>query len=185
MTDETLRYYVKVLKDAADAAVRSPQLSDDDKANLQEAAALLDDSINKLMKINQSHPLFVASPEPLPEADVRLVNSGPVHLWSALYATVTIILALGSTERRKLVEKMATERTTAAREGKRQKLANRDEVIWKHANRVQTDHPDWKRWRIAGEIVKPVCKELGRPLDRRTIDRSLRRREQAIVRLSV
>lgn len=184
--------FVELLKNNAEAAKLSSQTTADEKEALQEAAKLLTDPdpdrncLANLFKIIDQHDrLLAVSPDLPPEAKARLaglsyfVTGADVYLSNVLYAAVTIgNLALGNpVTRRELTERLKAlkaERTAAALKAKRAKSEKRDEIILKHAVQMRAEHRDWSRWRIAGKIGELVAKDLGRALDRGTIDTCLR-----------
>ncbi len=179
---KSVRRDVRILKKHAVAAARSPHINDADKAILIDATKLLDEFIDALIKIIDQHEALLLATSGDPEAEAAAIAAGPYiiggtsYLSSLLYAASAIgNLVLGTSVLRDKLMKKWKERTAAATNAKRAELAKRDDVIWKHADQVRFKHPTWKRWRIAGEIAKPVRSELGRPsLARNTIYTALK-----------
>jgi hypothetical protein len=159
---------VRLLKESAAAAARSPHVSDDDKATLRDATELLDRSVDNLIRILEQYDVLLEAISD-PRAAARLAACGPfvlnglVDLSSLVFAASAIgNLALGTSVRRDELMRKLRERTAAASSARRAKSSEKIEVILNYADQVWREHPDWSPWRVAGEIIKPVRDELER-----------------------
>lgn len=122
---------VRHLKGAAEAALRLPGLSDEEKLDLQRAADVLLDSAAKLLRIMDQHDALML---PAEERAAALADIGPlliggdVHLCGLLHAALTIgsRVLLDPAALRQMNEKAARAREAKA---EKSKTKERDALI--------------------------------------------------------